>query len=186
MTNADYNSINDFDDVATIYRYKERIMNGMPKEESLEIVKATTRDNARTPMQWSNTKNGGFTNGDPWLKVNKNYKKINVEDQLQDNDSILNFYKDMIRIRKENIGLIYGKYTFVVEQKDEVYAYTRILDNQKYIIITNISKEYVIFKYNEEKLKYGGLLISNYKVEEHEDITEFILRPYEARLYRLY
>ena len=186
MTNADYNSIDDFDDVATIYNYKERIENGMSEEEALALVKATTRDNSRTPMQWNSTDNGGFTTGMPWMKVNKNYKKINVEDELKDDDSILNFYKDMIKIRKENRTLIYGKYKLVLKDDDKIYAYTRTLNNEKYIIITNISEENVKFDYDEEKLKYKDLLLSNYKVNEHEDITKFILKPYEARLYKLY
>jgi len=115
MTNTDYSSINDFNDVATIYQYKERVEHGMSEEESLEIVKATTRDNSRTPMQWNNTDNGGFTTASPWIKINKNYKEINVENQLNDNDSILNFYKDMIKIRKENKTLVYGRYDIILE-----------------------------------------------------------------------
>ncbi|MDR3595013.1 alpha-glucosidase [Clostridium sp.] len=186
MTNADYNSIDDFDDVATIHGYKERVENGMSKQESLEIVKSTTRDNSRTPMQWNSSENGGFTTGVPWIKVNKNYKKINVEDQLKDDDSILNFYKAMIRIRKENAGLIYGKYTLLLADNEEVYAYTRVLGNEKYIIITNVSEKDVEFRYDEEKLKYKNLLLSNYEVYKHEDMTEFILKPYETRLYKVY
>ena len=186
MTNVDYNSIDDFNDVATIYQYNERVEQGMSKEESLAIVKATTRDNSRTPMQWNNSENGGFTTGTPWMKVNKNYKKINVEDELKDEDSILNFYKDMIKIRKENTTLIYGEYNLILEEHEKIYAYTRISNNEKYIIITNISGENVKFDYDEEKLKYKKLLLSNYKVDEHGDITEFILSPYEARLYKLY
>lgn len=186
MTNADYSSIDDFDDVSTIYNYKERIENGMSKEESLEIVKATSRDNSRTPMQWNNSDNGGFTTGMPWIKVNSNFRKINVEEELRDEDSILNFYKSMIRIRKENKALVYGKYELMLEDDEKIYAYTRTLNNEKFIIITNISEENVKFSYDEEELKYDGLILSNYKVDEHEDITEFILKPYEARLYRLY
>ena len=92
------------------------------------------------------------------MKVNKNYKKINVEDELKDEDSILNFYKKMIKIRKENKTLIYGEYELILEEDDKIYAYTRTLNNEKYIIITNISEENVKFNYEEEKLKYKGLL----------------------------
>ena len=186
MTNADYNNINDFDDVATIYQYNERIEHGESEEESLAKVKATTRDNARTPMQWNSKDNGGFTKGTPWINVNKNYEKINVEDELKDDDSILNFYKKMIEIRKGNKTLIYGKYNLILEAHDNIYAYTRALNNEKYMIITNLYEENVRFNYDKENLKYEGLLLSNYKVDKHEDITDFILRPYEARLYKLY
>jgi len=185
-TNADYNNINDFDDVATIYQYNERLEHGESEEESFAKVKATTRDNARTPMQWNSKDNGGFTKGIPWIKVNKNYEKINVEDELKDDDSILNNYKKMIEIRKGNKTLIYGKYNLILEEHETIYSYTRTLNSEKYMIITNLSEENVKFNYDEENLKYEGLLLSNYKVDEHEDITDFILRPYEARLYKLY
>ena len=185
-TNADYNNINDFDDVATIYQYNERLEHGESEEESFAKVRATTRDNARTPMQWNSKDNGGFTKGIPWIKVNKNYEKINVEDELKDDDSILNFYKKMIEIRKGNKTLIYGKYNLILEEHETIYSYTRTLNSEKYMIITNLSEENVKFNYDEENLKYEGLLLSNYKVDEHEDITDFILRPYEARLYKLY
>ncbi|GEA30442.1 MULTISPECIES: glycoside hydrolase family 13 protein [Clostridium] len=186
MTNADYDNIDDFDDISTVHSYEERVENGVSEEEALAIVKATTRDNSRTPMQWNSTYNGGFTTGTSWIKVNKNYKEINVEDQLKDTDSILNFYKKMIKIRKENKALVYGRYDIILEENDKIYAYTRTSNNQKYIIITNISEENVKFYYEEEKLKYEELLLSNYEVDKHEDMTKFILRPYEARLYRLY
>lgn len=185
MINADYDNIEDFNDVATIYQYKERLEQGMSEEESLEIVKGTTRDNSRTPMQWNNTDNGGFTTGTPWIKVNGNHKSINVEEQLKDEDSILNFYKEMIRIRKENKALIYGKYELILEENDNIYAYTRTLKNKKYIIVTNISEENVKFNYRKETLKYENLLLSNYKVNFHNNISEFTLKPYEARLYKL-
>lgn len=185
MTNADYESIEDFDDVATLHNYKEKVACGMSEEESLRVIKATTRDNSRTPMQWNNEENGGFTSGAPWMKVNRNHKEINVEDELKDEDSILNFYKRMIQIRKGNNTLIYGQYNIILEEHDKIYAYTRSLDNEKYIIITNISKENVEYNYSGENLKHKSLILSNYRVEEHADMTKFVLRPYEARLYKL-
>lgn len=184
MTNADYEIIEDFDDISTINSYKERLKNGMSEKEALAIVSSTTRDNSRTPMQWNKSKNGGFTTGIPWVKLNNNYRKINVEDQLKDKDSILNFYKDMIKIKKENKALIYGKYDILLENHDKLYVYTRTLNKEKYIIITNISEEYIEFNY-EEGLKYKNLLLSNYKVNEHDNITKLILSPYEARLYKI-
>ncbi|MVX66434.1 alpha,alpha-phosphotrehalase [Clostridium chromiireducens] len=185
MTNSDYESIDDFDDVATLDNYKEKVAYGMSEEEALRVIKATTRDNSRTPMQWNNSENGGFTSGTPWIKVNRNYKEINVEDELKDEDSILNFYKRMIHVRKGNKTLIYGQYNIILEEHDKIYAYTRSLDNEKYLIITNISTENVEYNYSEENLKYEGLILSNYKVYEHADMTKFVLRPYEARLYKL-
>lgn len=182
MTNADYNSIDDFDDVATIQQYKIRVANGMSEEDSLAIVKATTRDNSRTPMQWNSEKNSGFSKGTPWIKVNNNYKKINVEDQLKDEDSILNFYKKMISIRKENKTLAYGKYDILMDNNANVYAYTRKDENGEFLIVTNISKEVedISVPYDFSKME---LIMKNYKDVKECDYNK--LRPFEARLYKI-
>lgn len=182
MTNVDYNNIEDFNDVATIYRYKERVAQGMSEKESLQIVKDTTRDNSRTPMQWNSDINGGFTTGTPWMKVNNNYKKINVEEQLRDEDSILNFYKKMISIRKDNKTLVYGKYELLMEDSINVYAYTRADENGKYLVLINMSKEEeelnILYDFNNMEL-----LLQNYSEVSDKYCNK--LKPYEARLYKI-
>ena len=135
-------------------------------------------------MQWDDSDNSGFTEGKPWINVNENYKNINVKVQLENKNSILNFYKEMIRIRKENKTLVYGSYDLILEDDEKIYAYTRTMENEKFIIIVNLSHDKVRYSHNEE-LKYDNLLLSNYNVNRHENINELTLKPYEARLYRI-
>ena len=184
MTNVKFDSIYDYNDVKGINIYKEKIEQGLSKEEALKYVWAVSRDNSRTPMQWDNSNNAGFTDGTPWINVNDNYKTINVNNQINDENSILNFYKNMIRIRKENETLVYGSYDLILDEDDKIYAYIRTMGDEKFIVIVNLSHDEVKYSY-EEKLNYSKLLLSNYKVEVHDIINEFILKPYEARLYKL-
>ena len=184
MTNVKFDSIYDYNDVKGINIYKEKIEQGLSKEEALKYVWSVSRDNSRTPMQWDNSNNAGFTDGTPWINVNENYKTINVNNQINDENSILNFYKNMIRIRKENETLVYGSYDLILDEDDKIYAYIRTMGDEKFIVIVNLSHDEVKYSY-EEKLNYSKLLLSNYKVETHDMINEFILKPYEARLYKL-
>ena len=184
MTNVKFDSIYDYNDVKGINIYKEKIEQGLSKEEALKYVWSVSRDNSRTPMQWDNSNNAGFTDGTPWINVNENYKTINVNNQINDENSILNFYKNMIRIRKENETLVYGSYDLILDEDDKIYAYIRTMGDEKFIVIVNLSHDEVKYSY-EEKLNYRKLLLSNYKVEAHDMINEFILKPYEARLYKL-
>ncbi|GAB6168724.1 alpha-glucosidase [Clostridium carnis] len=186
MTNVQFNNINDYNDIQGINIYKEKIEQGYTEEEALKILWTISRDNSRTPMQWDSSDNAGFTESNPWIKVNKNYVNINVENQISDEKSILNFYKKLINTRKENLTLVYGTYDLILEDNENIYAYTRTLDNEKYLVIVNLSENKVLYRYDECKLNYDGLLINNYNVEEHKTITKFTLKPYEARMYRIY
>ena len=184
MTNVKFDSIYDYNDVKGINIYKEKLAEGLTKEEALKHVWAVSRDNSRTPMQWDDSINSGFTEGKPWINVNENYKDINVKLQLKDENSILNFYKKMIKIRKEYKTLIYGSYDLILDEDEKIYAYTRTMNNERFIVIVNLSQDEAKYNYDED-LNYQGLLLSNYKVDEHSLIKEFTLRPYEARLYKL-
>ncbi|MDU2491769.1 MAG: alpha-glucosidase [Clostridium celatum] len=184
MTNVKFDSIYDYNDVKGINIYKEKLAEGLTKEEALKYVWAVSRDNSRTPMQWDDSINSGFTEGKPWINVNENYKDINVKLQLKDENSILNFYKKMIKIRKEYKTLIYGSYDLILDEDEKIYAYTRSMNNEKFIVIVNLSQDEAKYNY-DEYLNYEGLLLSNYKVDEHILMKEFTLRPYEARLYKL-
>ncbi|WP_066889341.1 alpha-glucosidase [Clostridium nigeriense] len=185
MTNVKYKSINDYNDIKSVGIYNDMIEKGIDKDKALRHLWAVSRDNARTPMQWNNSINGGFSSSNPWIKINPNYTEINVENQLSNEDSILNFYKKMIKIRKENEALIYGEYKLILEDDESIYSYIREFDNKRFIIMTNLTGKHVEFKYEKELLKYEKLLLSNYKVEAHSDITNVLLKPYEARLYKL-
>src|SRR5690625_965183 len=117
MTNVYFDSIEDYDDVAARNLYKDQLEDGISEEDILYTLGKTSRDNSRTPMQWSSEKNAGFSTGKPWLKVNKNYPEINVEKQLQEKDSILQFYKDMIQLKKDHKIFTYGSYDLLLDRK---------------------------------------------------------------------
>lgn len=185
MTNIKFESIDDYDDVSTINTYNEKISQGISKKKALSYAWATSRDNSRTPMQWNNSKNAGFTEGTPWLKLNENHKEINVKSEKNDENSVLNFYKKLIKLRKENETLIYGVYDLILEDDERIYAYTRTLNDEKFLIIGNLTDENVNYSYEEEKLNSKDIVLNNYDFEEHENLKGFTLKPYECRVYKV-
>ena len=186
MTNVAFDSIEDYEDIETLNMYQERVVEGdADKEEVMEAIYAKGRDNARTPMQWDDSENAGFTNGKPWIKVNPNYKEVNVAAALSDQNSIFYYYQQLIKLRKENPVFVYGSYELILEDDEEIYAYTRELDNEKLLIILNFSEQTSMFNLPAE-IDYieQELLISNYEIED-KDIQDINLQPYEARVYKL-
>jgi alpha-glucosidase len=181
MTNVQFPSIEDYDDVAIKNLYKIRRENGVPHQEIMDFIWATSRDNSRTPMQWNDSANAGFTTGNPWLGMNPNYTEINVESQLKNPDSILHFYKKMIEMKKANDIFTYGTYDLVLDDHEQIYAYTRTLDNEQAIVISNISAEPAAFEFVGFPLESSKLVLHNYQVEEHG--SSFTLKPYETRVY---
>ncbi|MDK0979410.1 alpha-glucosidase [Clostridium perfringens] len=185
MTNVKYHSISEYDDVKTINTYNERIESGVSEEIALKEAWVTSRDNSRTPMQWNSNKNAGFTCGKPWIGVNENYKTINVEVEERNENSVLNFYKKLIRLKKSNEALIYGVYDLILEEDENIFAYTRTLNNHKFLIMANLTEEKAKYIYEKEKLNSKDLILNNYEVCAHENLTEFTLKPYECRVYKL-
>lgn len=176
MTNYPISDISEAEDIETINMYNERIEQGYTKEDIIVSINAKGRDNARTPMQWDDTLNGGFTKGNPWLHVNPNYKEINVKAELADPNSIFYTYKKLIELRKTNEIVVWGDYELIENTADEVFSYYRILNDQKWLIITNISDSQNEFKM---PARAKSLIISNYEMSElHAD--NLLLRPYEA------
>lgn len=185
MTNVHFCSIDDYNDVATKHIYNEGIAKGQTHEELMKSIWKTSRDNSRTPMHWSDKENAGFTSGTPWIGINPNYTEINVEKQQHDPNSVLNYYKKMIQLRKTKDVFIYGQYELVFEEHPSVYAYTRTFNNEKVMILCNLSGEIVIVgKKDGIYYKSENLLLSNIPVKEHK-VTKLELAPYEARIYRL-
>ena len=176
MTNTVFNSVDDFRDLESINAYRELVESGLYTDEDMfPKIAHKSRDNARTPMQWDASKNAGFTTGTPWIAVNPNYKKINVADQLKREDSVFHYYQKLIRLRKENEIIVYGNYELLLPEDENIFAYTRTLDNQKLLVVCNFSK-------SEQKFDFSGyenakVLISNYNRDARED---GILKPYEA------
>lgn len=186
MTNVKFSSIEEYDDVKDKNFYAERIAMGDTHEQVMKNIWSSSRDNARTPMQWSDKTNAGFTEGTPWIGVNPNYTEINVEKQKADSNSILNFYKKMIRLRKSDEVFIYGEYNLVLAEHNYIFAYTRTLNNEKVIILSNLSPKTV--KTDEIKgifYERKNLLLSNTEVENHDPLKTLKLKPYEARVYRI-
>ncbi|MCM2982171.1 glucohydrolase [Niallia circulans] len=183
MTNVQFPTIEEYDDVATKNLYKLKREEGFSHKEVMEIIWSTSRDNSRTPMQWSSDEYAGFSEHKPWMGMNPNYLDINVESQKQDPDSIYHFYKKMIDLKKSGPILTYGTFDLVDEENKQVFAYTRTLDDKKIVIISNLSAEEAVFENRVVELEHENLLLANYSVEEHEPTTSISLKPYEARMY---
>ncbi|WP_044293813.1 glycoside hydrolase family 13 protein [Robinsoniella peoriensis] len=175
MTNAYFSKLEDYRDIESINAYHEYTENGLAgKEEMMNCLKEISRDNARTPMQWNTKENAGFTTGMPWIKVNKNYLEINAEAEMAEKDSVYNYYKKLIRLRKENEIMVHGRFNPLLEEDDHIYAYERLWESEKIVVACNFTKEVQACDLFQG-LEDGKELISNYK--EHKT---GVLQPYEA------
>ncbi|MCA1320574.1 alpha-glucosidase [Bacillus tianshenii] len=186
MTNVRFESINDYDDVGMKNLYN--IENAKGEEHAqkvMEIIWAKGRDNSRTPMQWNDQPNGGFTTGTPWMGVNENYKTINVDKQWNDPNSVLSFYRDMINLRKAEEVFVYGAYDLILKDDTKVYGYTRTLEDKVAVVLCNLSGEEAEIELEGLHVSSSDLRMQNYDVEEHEDASEITLKPYETRVYVL-
>ena len=178
MTNVAYPSIEDYNDVETINSWNEAKAAGKDMKTYLQLVHRQSRDNARTPMQWNAAKNSGFSDGQPWLKVNPNFEAINVEVQENDAQSILNFYRQLIALRKANKIMVYGDYACLNEDDDNLFIYTRSDEKQHYIILLNFSDTLQPIEHPELNLHTTELIMSN--ITTPNSIAE--LKPWEAQL----
>ncbi|CEK35339.1 glycosyl hydrolase, family 13,Oligo-1,6-glucosidase,trehalose-6-phosphate hydrolase,Maltooligosyl trehalose synthase,alpha,alpha-phosphotrehalase,Alpha amylase, catalytic domain [[Clostridium] sordellii] len=185
MTNVEFENIEDYNDVKTKNNYYLGLESGESHENLMKRAWRLSRDNSRTPMQWDDSNFGGFSKSKPWININPNYKTINVKNQINDEYSILNFYKTMIKIRKSNEALIYGEYKLILEDDKNIYAYKRVLGSDEFIIITNMSNEKVMYNYKDIKLNYENLVIANLKVKNHETTNSIELKPWECRMYKI-
>lgn len=186
MTNVKFASIHQYRDIETLNMYREKVIeNGENETDVMQSIYTKGRDNARTPMQWADSEHGGFTTGNPWLQVNPNYKEINVQAALLDQNSIFYYYKKLIELRKKHEIIVYGTYHLLLEDDQAIFAYVREWNGEKLLVVANFTDENHIFNMPEEvTYRSYELLIHNYIVEEHE-MKEISLRPYEARVYRL-
>jgi oligo-1,6-glucosidase len=187
MTNVAFESIEDYRDVATRNMYREAVEErGLDPNAVLKVVHAKSRDNARTPLQWDAGEQAGFTAGTPWIRVNPNYKQINVAAALADPNSIFYYYKKLIQLRKDNPLIVYGSYDLLLDSHEEIYAFTRTLEAERLLVILNFSRNSPVF-YLPENISFSSaeLLLSNYNVDINENFQQITLRPFEARVYRL-
>ncbi|WP_066025009.1 glycoside hydrolase family 13 protein [Enterococcus mundtii] len=182
MTNLPFSSIDEIDAVDSKRLYQQLLDEGRSEEEALDIVANTTRDNSRTPMQWNDHLYAGFSEVVPWLLVNPNYQMINVADQTNDPESILSFYKKMISLRRENKGLIYGSFNEYLPENEQLFVYERVLDEERYLIIVNLTDEAATYTLPTEIETNWEVLLENQPGQEFQ--SGGIFAPYEARLYR--
>jgi oligo-1,6-glucosidase len=187
MTNVKFESIRDYRDIETLNMYQDYVEDrGIDPKAVLSRIHAKSRDNARTPVQWDDSENAGFTTGTPWIKVNPNYKDINVKQALADPNSIFYYYQKLIRLRKEKPVVVHGSYDLILDEDRDIYAFTRTLGNERLLVILNFTKNNPVFALPDSVIFSGKeLVISNYTVDSGEDIRQLTLRPYEARVYLL-
>jgi oligo-1,6-glucosidase len=178
MTNIGFTKIEQYKDIAAINGYKKAATDGEDLDLYLQKLNLLSRDNGRTPMQWDATKNAGFSNETPWLPVHENHSTVNVLHQENDQNSVLNHFRKMVALRKDNLLLVYGNYEIIQDDHPTIYAYSRTLEDQQMIILLNFSElESSIslpnFDYNKE------VLINNYN-EFSIDENTITLKPYQA------
>ena len=187
MTNVRFAAIDDYRDIETLNMYREFVeQKGVDPQVVMAMIHAKSRDNARTPMQWDAGEHAGFTTGTPWMKVNPNYEAINVAQALADRQSIFAYYRQLIRLRKANPAIVYGTYDLILDAHEQVYAFTRTLDDDRLLVVLNFTPNTPVFALPTH-IAFSGkeLLISNYAVDLAEDIRLLTLRPFEGRVYRL-
>lgn len=184
MTNAAFESIDDYRDVETLNYYEERRQAGVPEQEIMAAIHTKSRDNARTPMQWDDGHEGGFTTGVPWIKVNSNAMEINAARAVKDPDSIYHYYRQLIALRKQHQVIVYGSYELLLPDHPDIYLYTRTLEDQRLWVILNFfDREPVCELPADFHPDESELLISNYPPVKGETLQPLKLRPYEARVY---
>ena len=181
MCNAYFDKLEDYRDIESLNAYKELTETcGVSHEEMMGYLKRISRDNARTPMQWDDSANAGFTTGTPWIKVNSNYPKVNAKQEVSDPDSVFSYYKKLIRLRHENEIIVYGDYELLAPEDEALFIYTRMLGTQRLMVLCNFTEKEVSIpqEVTEQIPTDAKLLIGNYSKQK-----EKVLQAYEARVY---
>ena len=184
MTNVHFESLDQYNDIETLQFYRDNIKKGYTHEQMMDAIWKNGRDNARTPMQWDSSENAGFTTAKPWLQVNPNYETINVEDALNNKDSIFYHYKKLIDLRKNSEyadTIVYGNYELLLPEDKEIFAYIREDENHKLLLVANFSENEVSRQFDDEMNK---VIISNYDSTDY-DLSNLKLRPYETVVFEL-
>lgn len=183
MTNAKFNSIDQYNDLMTINWYNLTKQEGGDLNKFIEAHKLSARDNARTPIQWDSSRNAGFTEGTPWLEVNPNHVQINVAEQESRDDSPLNYFRKLTKLRKEHEVLIYGDYELLLPDHEQLFAFVRSLDDEKVLVLLNYSSESVSQEFSAELISQD-CLINNYESLSVSDNT-YTLLPWQAVLLKI-
>lgn len=186
MTNVAFDDIDDYRDVETLNVWKESSENGGDQEELMKAIHWQGRDNARTPIQWDNSLNAGFSSSDPWIKVNPNYESINAKSQEMNPRSVLHFYRKMITIRKTYPVLVYGNFRCINENDPSIFAYYRQDEEYHMLIILNFSSEEQPFVLEQEIAKAELIrIVSNYRQSNEVEGGSIVLQPWEGIMYKI-
>ena len=179
MTNAYFTELKDYRDIESIQYFHEYTEAGIyTPEYMMKCLMLRGRDNARTPMQWEDSHQAGFTEGTPWIRVNSNYKEINAKQQLSDPNSIFHYYQKLIRLRKEKPVIVYGTFEALYRDHDQIFAYTRTLEGEKLLTVCNFSEHVAEMEIPEEFQKNAECLITN--LGRRDFGKKVVLKPYEA------
>ena len=184
MTNPYFDEIDKYKDVESHNIYKIKEKEGLKKEQILEILMQKSRDNSRTPMQWDDSENAGFTTGKPWIGIPENYKEINAKAAVEDKNSVFYHYQKLIKLRKSEDLFVIGKYEDIDLENKNVYAYKRVGENGELIVISNFYENEVKFNINGLEIEKCKVLLSNYKENPKVEGNEIVLKPYESIIFK--
>ncbi|MGW9530818.1 glycoside hydrolase family 13 protein [Paenibacillus terrae] len=193
MTGVDFPSIDDYQDIAMHNKYREALEKGGAPDQVLRELQPLSRDNSRTPMQWNGEQNAGFTTGQPWIQINPNYAEINVERDLAAQDSIYAYYQRLISLRKMHNVMVYGDFADQSEGEAHVYAYTRSLEEETWLVVLNHSDVQQLYELPapwQDRFQHARALLHNYDGPPAKDKVELggtclQLRPHEAVIYSI-
>ncbi len=180
MTNLHVKSIDELKDLEAHNNYKFFLSEGLDAKTSLNMINRKTRDNARTPMQWNDSKNAGFSAGKSWIEVNPNYQNINVEQDLKAKDSIYKYYQKLLDLKKNNEVIVDGEYNVIDSDDSDIYAYTRTTTKGQVLVICSFTANKVKFDLPEEYVGKGKILLSNYDTNLKDLPATIYLKPYEG------
>ena len=186
MTNPHFDKIELYKDVESINCYNNLKEQGMDSKEIIKILQSKSRDNSRTPVQWNDEENAGFTTGTPLISISNNYKEINAENALKDENSIFYHYKKLIQLRREYDVIAYGDFKIILEDDPQIFAYIRSMNAERLLVINNFYGKEAIFNLPKDLELEGttSILISNYSDTEN-NIKKLTLRPYEAIVFHI-
>lgn len=182
LTNTPISSIEEVNDIESINMYNERMQQGYNKEEIIHAINKKGRDNARRPIPWDESLNGGFSTETPWLALNPNYQDLNVKKDQQNEESIFNYYKKVIHLRKENELIVWGDYKELLPNDPQLFVYERSYQGETWLIIINFYEKPTIYKDDDQKVE--TIVISNY-MDSSKKIDKLELRPFESVVYKL-
>lgn len=177
MTNAGFTDISQYKDVESINHFRILQEKGLTEDNAYSILQVHSRDNSRTPMQWNNGENAGFTSGTPWIEVIKNYKDINAESQIDDENSVFAYYKKLVKLRKDEDAISYGDFQSMAENHKEIFAYKRQYNGETIIVVNNFYGKEILWD-TEIDLSGYKCILSNYNDSKVDRVLK--LRPYES------